>query len=454
MRVENYYDILGIGKDADDEKVKQAFREHAKNCHPDRNPDNAQAEQQFKRINTAYEALKDAARREAYNEWLHFSNTRDHSVLNQWLRIFVLVFVLVFGPLALYWAITSSDSSAPVSDTAQSSEEPSAPAQTPVREQFQKAAPDLMPETRPVKTPPQVNKPTTFSPDRRPGRGMPTQSIPAESPETAPDVQNSDNVPSTAPERVIPEAQKPVANPPVIPQSEQIDAKAQTPDLNEQETTNALPDQFEPSVAVDLPIKKTEKQVVETATKDTPASDSHTASWVKVDPGEIENPQDAPPQQNEQIAALSEKPQPTTPEQFSDCDHCPLMSIVHDEARNPAPAQASESLAVSQGEVTIAEWNICAAEGACQRYNDTSNGQNAVRDISLHDAAAYVDWLSRKTGKSYRLLNSASQTRPQFNSNCNADPGWEWLDDNCVHKRSSDLPRGFRVTRAIGTALH
>mgnify|MGYP001766789812 CR=1 FL=1 len=154
MRVENYYDILGIGKDADDETVKQAFREQAKSCHPDRNPGNAQAEQQFKRINTAYEALKDAARREAYNEWLHFANAREHSVLNQWLRIFVLVFVLVFGPLALYLAITNSDSADPANDTAQSVQDPSAPQQAPVREQLQKAAPGLMPETQSVKTPP------------------------------------------------------------------------------------------------------------------------------------------------------------------------------------------------------------------------------------------------------------------------------------------------------------
>jgi curved DNA-binding protein CbpA len=45
MGDKNYYAILGIGRDADDEAVKQAFRERAKECHPDLNPGDTVAEQ-------------------------------------------------------------------------------------------------------------------------------------------------------------------------------------------------------------------------------------------------------------------------------------------------------------------------------------------------------------------------------------------------------------------------
>ncbi|MEJ2117950.1 MAG: DnaJ domain-containing protein, partial [Alphaproteobacteria bacterium] len=76
MGTKNYYEILGVGRDADDEAVKQAFREQAKNCHPDRNPGDQHAEHQFKLVNTAYEGLKDAERREAYLEWLEFADKR------------------------------------------------------------------------------------------------------------------------------------------------------------------------------------------------------------------------------------------------------------------------------------------------------------------------------------------------------------------------------------------
>lgn len=110
MGSENYYSVLGIRQDATDEQVKQAFRERAKNCHPDRHPDNKEAELEFKRINTAYEGLKDAARREAYNEWLSFAQKRERSKIMQWSRLAALTMVLLLGPSALlYWAIAVAD---------------------------------------------------------------------------------------------------------------------------------------------------------------------------------------------------------------------------------------------------------------------------------------------------------------------------------------------------------
>ena len=110
MSSETYYEILGINENADDDVVKQAFRDLAKHYHPDRNPDDAEAERQFKRINTAYEGLKDASRRQAYNEWLEFAQKRTKVKRTQWGRLAALVFLLLLGPSAvLYWAVVIAD---------------------------------------------------------------------------------------------------------------------------------------------------------------------------------------------------------------------------------------------------------------------------------------------------------------------------------------------------------
>jgi curved DNA-binding protein CbpA/formylglycine-generating enzyme required for sulfatase activity len=105
MAAENYYEVLGLRRGAGDEGVKQAFRELAKTLHPDRNPDDPDAERRFKLVNTAYEALKDASRRKAYDEWLAFARKHDRSRMAQWSRLAALAVLLLVGPsVALYWA--------------------------------------------------------------------------------------------------------------------------------------------------------------------------------------------------------------------------------------------------------------------------------------------------------------------------------------------------------------
>ena len=66
--MKDYYQVLGVGRDASPEGIKRAFRRLALRYHPDRNPqDQKQAEKQFKEINEAYEVLGDAARRREYD---------------------------------------------------------------------------------------------------------------------------------------------------------------------------------------------------------------------------------------------------------------------------------------------------------------------------------------------------------------------------------------------------
>lgn len=67
----DYYEILGVSKDASDEDLKKAYRKLAMANHPDRNPGDAEAEQRFKDAAEAFEVLSDSSKREIYNRYGH-----------------------------------------------------------------------------------------------------------------------------------------------------------------------------------------------------------------------------------------------------------------------------------------------------------------------------------------------------------------------------------------------
>jgi curved DNA-binding protein len=68
MDFKDYYTVLGVAPDADDQAIKQAYRKLARQYHPDVNPGDKQAEDRFKAINEAFQALSDPEQRKKYDE--------------------------------------------------------------------------------------------------------------------------------------------------------------------------------------------------------------------------------------------------------------------------------------------------------------------------------------------------------------------------------------------------
>ena len=67
----DYYEILGVSRDADDATLKKAYRALAKKYHPDMNPGDAEAEKKFKEASEAYAVLSDADKRRQYDQFGH-----------------------------------------------------------------------------------------------------------------------------------------------------------------------------------------------------------------------------------------------------------------------------------------------------------------------------------------------------------------------------------------------
>jgi formylglycine-generating enzyme required for sulfatase activity len=129
-----------------------------------------------------------------------------------------------------------------------------------------------------------------------------------------------------------------------------------------------------------------------------------------------------------QAAPAAKAPSRQRPEsEFKDCAECPAMVAVPAGSFNmgsPAseegreadegpqhPVTIARGFAAGKYEVTFAEWDACVADGGCGVYRPDDNGwgrgNHPVIDVSWDDAKSYVTWLSRKTGKQYRLLSES-----------------------------------------------
>lgn len=71
MAKRDYYEVLGVDKNADEASIKKAYRKLAMQYHPDKNPDNKAAEEKFKEASEAYEVLSDKEKRQIYDQYGH-----------------------------------------------------------------------------------------------------------------------------------------------------------------------------------------------------------------------------------------------------------------------------------------------------------------------------------------------------------------------------------------------
>ena len=138
---------------------------------------------------------------------------------------------------------------------------------------------------------------------------------------------------------------------------------------------------------------------------------------------------------------------------FRDCEQCPEMVVVPPGrfrmgdlsgggASNEKPVHdvtIASQFAVGKYEVTFAEWDACMAAGGCTHRPDDvfgwGRGSRPVINVSWDDTQAYVRWLSRETGKPYRLLSEAEW---EYVARAGSTTKYHWGNDVGTNKANCD----------------
>ncbi len=147
---------------------------------------------------------------------------------------------------------------------------------------------------------------------------------------------------------------------------------------------------------------------------------------------------------------------------FRDCPSCPEMVAVpageflmgspeseRGRGKDEGPQHRvafGEPFAVGKFEVTFAEWDTCVAEGGCtQKPGDEGwgRGRHPVINVSWNDATQYTGWLSKKTGKAYRLLSEAEWEYAARGVTKTSDPSTPFSTGATINYRQANYDANF-----------
>ncbi|MGB8401989.1 formylglycine-generating enzyme family protein [Bradyrhizobium sp.] len=154
-----------------------------------------------------------------------------------------------------------------------------------------------------------------------------------------------------------------------------------------------------------------------------------------------------------QLQELSERTM-ASPRTFRDCSDCPEMVevpagrfIMGSADGDPDERPAHEVLirkpfAVGKFEVTFAEWEVCATDGGCLKNKSPGDegwgkARRPVINVSWNDANEYLAWLSRRTGKPYRLLTEA-----EWEYAARADTSTKYAFGDSINKQQAQFSNG------------
>lgn len=156
------------------------------------------------------------------------------------------------------------------------------------------------------------------------------------------------------------------------------------------------------------------------------------------------------------LAACAHRPGPA--EGFRDCADCPeMVAIPTVSAAAGSPESAQPAFAIGRTEVTFAQWEACAAGGGCSEHTpgdmNWGRGNRPVIDVSWHDAQAYVQWLSQRTGEHYRLPSAAEW---EIAARAGSTTIYSWGDQDPVCDERAPNGANFYVceddrTRPVGS---